>query len=386
MKPGSMWCNLYTKELIAARVFTTEKLIFIVIYITKKKSREVVFFLISNKSMPSKTATFVFVFCVYMLLTCVSVICCVLSFSNNEQNTHLTGKVIELIDKNNWPETYDILLNQTTHDPENFEVYNTATAQLQNTFVWPRSSQVNIIQDQGKTNMCVLFAICWMLGSRNKSNKIHLMLSVQQIIDCKTGQTDNGTTFDQIEPYVQQTGLALDSEWPFLNSVVNQCRRPLPSHRLYGSAIKKFHLKSDDYTATIVKMQTDIYLNGPICSTIKIYRDFIEKYIASTTVEGLCFPVIYTPEVNQQLLGYHAINIVGWLKPNSSNFENACWVCITSWGNGFPKNQHPLYPNNFFIQMGTNCCSIEEYSVSAVPSNEPTQLSKFNRINGFNIG
>ncbi|KAK7584068.1 hypothetical protein V9T40_005031 [Parthenolecanium corni] len=89
----------------------------------------------------------------------------------------------------------------------------------------------------------------------------------------------------------------------------------------------------------------DIYNNGPVIATVKVYEDFM--YYRSG---------IYQYTTGEQL-GGHAVKIIGWGVENGVKY----WLCVNSWGSSWGENGF------FKIKRGNNECGIEERFNAGIP-------------------
>ena len=93
------------------------------------------------------------------------------------------------------------------------------------------------------------------------------------------------------------------------------------------------------------EIMTEIYERGSIESNFLVYEDFVNYR------EG-----VYQ-HVEGELLGGHAIKIIGWGVENGVKY----WLCVNSW------NEHWGDKGTFKILRGENHCRIEYNIVTGMP-------------------
>ena len=96
----------------------------------------------------------------------------------------------------------------------------------------------------------------------------------------------------------------------------------------------------------MVLIKEDIYLHGPIESGFYVYSDF-KDYKSG----------VYQRGKHTQLLGGHAVKIIGWGKENDTEY----WIVANSWGETWGENGY------FRIAFGE--CGIENV-ISGTPKLE----------------
>ncbi|OUW95967.1 MAG: hypothetical protein CBD97_02120 [Pelagibacteraceae bacterium TMED237] len=117
------------------------------------------------------------------------------------------------------------------------------------------------------------------------------------------------------------------------------------NYSILGTKTKKFD-------ASVKQIEIEIYKWGPVCTAMLVYPSF---YTFDPKKE------IYEPEDQEDqedIIGGHAIEIVGWGKENGKNF----WQVKNSWGTEWGINGY------FKILKGENTCLIEENCVAMQPN------------------
>lgn len=129
-----------------------------------------------------------------------------------------------------------------------------------------------------------------------------------------------------------------------------------------------FYYSIKDSVTCNENIMYDIFTFGPITTTFRVYRDF---YDFNAKSDG----VYETDENPSQLVGGHAVCIVGWGEykdPKTSAMIPFWWV-KNSWGDDYGIKGY------FRMRRGKNMCGIEENVVGIIPNTYPqseTELSK----------
>lgn len=247
---------------------------------------------------------------------------------------------------------------------------------LPNSFAY-NYSQLVPLQDQGECFTSSMFAALGMLANRQALNtKKPTMLSVQQYLDCKPWSCGEAQNIPDLLAYAQSVGLVTSQVYPYEMNTSATCmlsNDPPYYKRIHASNIVSLSpttviVGSEDHLYSIRQTQTAIHEDGPVCAVMEVYEDLLMQYrvTAFDTSSGSFTGAIYYPSLTQnRLLGYHAVQVIGWLKPND-DFEGAAWVCVSSWGH-WPPAAWPSFPGMFFVRMGVNACGIESFLTAADP-------------------
>jgi C1A family cysteine protease len=267
--------------------------------------------------------------------------------------------------------------------PTNLKIYPAHTLapkqKLPKTFYF-KTCELVPSNDQGNCQSCTLFASYSMLASRlaiQTGNQAD-MLSVQQALDCMNLPCQDPLTVDVGLNFASSVGIVSAKVYPYQQVGNQPCLIQDSSAyntRVFATTIQSisphdgFTVGSKRHNNTIKRAMSEIYSFGPIVTIIELHSDLLYKYAATAldpkTNTYVCS--IYSPNPNAVTIGYHAINVIGWQKPDPNSYTNACWICVTSWGNSWPQSPWNNYPGAFFMQMGTNCCGMEAQFVAAQP-------------------
>ncbi|XKL62023.1 hypothetical protein PGB90_001856 [Kerria lacca] len=166
-------------------------------------------------------------------------------------------------------------------------------------------------------------------------------------------ESDEGCQPYPIQPCTYSNGRP--NRMPCLNPFTPKCRNKKCTNDWY-----KYRYEPDEYTYKARKykfvnggffetdecaIQKEIYKNGPVTSGFLVLNDFVYYK------EG-----IYNP-VGWNILGAHAVRIVGWGVENNVKY----WIVANSWGRDWGENGW------FRIIRGVNAVWIEDFAISAEP-------------------
>lgn len=247
-------------------------------------------------------------------------------------------------------------------------------------FCW-QPQDLTTVLDQGQCGTCWAHSMVSMLGDRVSAatnGKIRVALDVRQVQECSaylSGATAGGC--DGNDPYTALNSLVTKNyqlraiknyprEYDGKSVNPDSCVKNQPYDGYCVVVSKAFLISAPIITpgdsgnlSNIENMKQHIYNEGPIIGTFEVRSDFMDY-------DGL---TIYEPSdaaMQQEALGLHAIEIVGWGKDPSSGVSY--WVCRNSWGMKWPSRHRPCAGAGFFyMKMGNNSSKMEEYAAGAIP-------------------
>lgn len=113
----------------------------------------------------------------------------------------------------------------------------------------------------------------------------------------------------------------------------------------------RFYRSNDVYAieSDEQKIMIDIYRWGPVCAGFAVYESFITKYDGKTIYMG--------PLKGEQMMGGHAIRIVGWGRENNVDY----WWIANSWGEKWGTSGY------FRMKRMIPECQLEQNVVSMKP-------------------
>ena len=231
-----------------------------------------------------------------------------LYYNKNDSIEYDSKKIREIINKNNFPETYNFF--------EDTKVQK-------------------IVKNQGSCGSCWSFASTTSLSYRFNKLGYDLNLSPQEplscfIKSCNEGSTavnayfnlvKNGTVTEECFPYSTEDGTEIED-------CIETCKD--------GSEYKKYYAKNcfstindlskDNYYDIVSIIMKQLVNYGPLMSSIKVYNDFYK-----INFERDCSNFIYSNNDNSQDYSGHALVIVGYGYEQSKYY----WLAQNSWGETF---------------------------------------------------
>jgi cathepsin B len=105
------------------------------------------------------------------------------------------------------------------------------------------------------------------------------------------------------------------------------------------------------------QIRTEIFNNGSVEAAFDVYDDGFETYSGG----------IYVPDETQELLGGHAVKIIGWGIENG----NPYWIVVNSW------NEDWGVGGTFKIRRGTNAAGFESQIVAGKPKSSASEGINF---------
>lgn len=203
---------------------------------------------------------------------------------------------------------------------------------------------IHPIRNQLNCGACWAFASTDVLSDRlciKSKRAINVVLSVQDPIDCDTNELgcdggylektwqyliNKGTLSDQCKPYVSGYG--------HVEPCTSTCSNPLISNIRYRAyQYRRFQYVND--------IKTEIISYGPVETGFLVYDDFM-SYSGG----------IYKKTSNN-LLGGHAVRVVGWGIENNDEY----WIVANSWGSSWGEE-------GFFRIAINNCCNFESQVIA----------------------
>jgi cathepsin B len=199
---------------------------------------------------------------------------------------------------------------------------------------------------------------CWAFGATESfrdriciapKNPTNVNLSPQWVVSCD--QTDYGCQGGYLQnawQFMAGTGVVTNNCDPYTSQNGNVA--PCPSSCVDSSNINTKYFVNANSIQTLTdapSMQTAIMKNGPVEAAFSVYQDFF-SYTSGVYVH-----------TSGQLMGGHAIKIVGWGVDTSSNQDY--WIVYNSWGTSWGMN------GLFWILRGANECGIESNCVIGLP-------------------
>jgi len=225
---------------------------------------------------------------------------------------------------------------------------------------WPVcADNIGNILNQGQCGSCWAFSSSEALSNRlciASNGQINVTLSPQALVSCDIygNQGCNGGIPQLAWEYMELHGLPTYSCFPYTSGAAGE----------NGKCVKTC-ADNGDYTLyrakpltqktlnSVEEIQANIMEFGPVVGTMEVYQDFM-SYTSGVYVR-----------TSNDLLGGHAIKIVGWGTDPASGLKY--WKVANSWGYDWGMNGY------FLIERGTNECGIDSDASAAAGKVTGTQ-------------
>jgi len=193
---------------------------------------------------------------------------------------------------------------------------------------WPQCK--GAIRDQGQCGSCWAFGAVEAFDDRiciaRKSASVTFS-SPQALVDCDTQEYGCGGGWpEKAWGYLRDNGIPSEKCYPY-KAYDQNCNKKCAD----GSAWTVTKATSVHTYSSTDDAKTDIQAVGPIETWFAVYQDFLNYHSG-----------IYTP-TSPTLLGYHAVEIIGWGVEGGVNF----WTAANSWGGSWGDKGY------FKIKAGT---------------------------------
>lgn len=242
---------------------------------------------------------------------------------------------------------------------------------------WPNCPTLQQIRDQGSCGSCWAFGAVEAISDRlciQSGGKVSLEISAEDLLTCcddcgmgcfggypsaawefwtKTGLVTGGLydskvgcrpyTISACEHHVNGTRPPCQGETE-TPKCVQQC---IDGYSLSYPKDKHFGQKSYSVPSEQEQIMTELYKNGPVEAAFSVYEDF-PQYKSG----------VYQ-HVTGEMLGGHAIKLLGWGEENGTPY----WLAANSWNNDWGDKGF------FKIRRGNDECGIESEVVAGIPLN-----------------
>lgn len=212
---------------------------------------------------------------------------------------------------------------------------------------WPNC--IHPIRDQGKCGSCWAFAATEVLSDRfciASHERTNVVLSPQDLVSCDYFDLGchGGNPFLSWV-FLRYFGVVTESCKPYTSGEGKVEKCPLfKSECKDGSTFRKFKAATiGKVSKTINDIKRRLMEEGPMETGFQVYSDFM-NYKGGIYVK-----------TSNQLLGGHAVKIVGWGIEDGTEY----WIVANSWGTSWGEN------GSFRIKMGE--CGIDANVIAANP-------------------
>ena len=194
--------------------------------------------------------------------------------------------------------------------------------------------------DQGPCNSCYAFATAAAFGARlcRAYPEIagNVVISPQQIMDCTNG-CNGGSELDAYQSLANRPGVELWCD-PYTQSQQACGAGVCGASNLFGVVPGSVRQVGGAGAYNILQMQMELVQGGPGVMSMTVFNDLF-AYAGG----------IYTPSATAQLVGGHAVSLVGWGVDQGAPY----WILQNSWGKGWGEGGF------FRIARGVDASGIE---------------------------
>ena len=168
---------------------------------------------------------------------------------------------------------------------------------------------------------------------------------------------DDCVSQKRMQTLVEKTG-----ELPLCQTLAgpmhNMCQESVPpslprrAQRVWP--VLDFYLvsESENLNTLAEGIKHDLYTHGPLVVGFNLYWDFVNEY------KGIG---VYVPRPNQEILGGHAVKVLGWGTVQQKKQTIRYWLCANSWGSTWGDKGY------FKMEMANPLLDIERNHISIVP-------------------
>ena len=212
---------------------------------------------------------------------------------------------------------------------------------------WPGC--VHPIRDQGACGSCWAHAASEVLSDRfciASSGSVNVVLSPQEMVSCDYFDLGcNGGMLSNSWTYLRYFGIATDGCQPYKSAQGSVPWCPFFSWKCQdGTSYRKYKAKGFYLLPTINQIKANIVSSGPVEAAFYVYSDFM-NYKSG----------VYKRQSNQ-MLGGHAVKVVGWGVENGVEH----WIVANSWG--------PSWGETGFFRIAFGECGIDGSVIAGDPS------------------
>lgn len=236
---------------------------------------------------------------------------------------------------------------------------------------WPDCKSMRFVRNQATCGSCWAFSTAEAISDRiciQSNGTQQPIISVEDILSC-CGSTcgmgcQGGYTIEALR-FWKSSGAVTGGDYsgagcmpysfapckksPCVESSTPSCKTTCQEKYTTAEYKTDKHYGTTAYklsttTNAVATIQYEIYHNGPVVASYKVYEDFYQYKSG-----------VYH-YVSGKLVGGHAVKIIGWGTENEVDY----WLVANSWGSSFGDNGF------FKIRRGTNECQIEGNVVAGV--------------------
>lgn len=205
------------------------------------------------------------------------------------------------------------------------------------------------VKDQGQCGSCWAFAAIVVVEFNHcvKFGNKPVLLSEEQLVDCSTVNYGcNGGWQDEALKYIATNGKGsfTDASYPYIASggTAGQCK----TTGITGATISTTKPVTYLPAGNVAAIKAVLDSRNLVTVDIAVVSSFM-NYASGVYVE---------PNCNSNILGYHAITVVGYGTNAATNTNY--WIIRNSWSAGWGQGGY------IFFKSGVNQCGVEDYPVA----------------------
>ena len=189
------------------------------------------------------------------------------------------------------------------------------------------------VKNQARCGCCWSHSATTALAYRYQKLGLDIDLSPQDALSCYIKDCDSGNYIIDSQLNLVKNGTVTEECLPF-SSADGKTIEKCPTTCKDGSPIKKYYAQNAYMTQNyysqstfldiVVIIMDQLLTNGPVVTAIDVYEDFINLHMDPER----CHNEVYTYDGKSELLGGHAITIVGYGFLNGKYY----WLVQNSWG------------------------------------------------------
>jgi len=273
----------------------------------------------------------------------------------NEQDPHAEYAISEFSDltQDQFSNRFLMKIDMSTMPDEPVDARRHARSQQKRntgtppaSYDWRTVKAVSAVKNQGACGSCWAFSAAEAIESQrflNNPNRLMLLLSPQQIVDCDTsdwgcGGGWPGTAFNYI---IKAGGIMTNKTYPYTsasNAVAGNCKKS--SGVL--TKLTSWAYSSKAGALNEAQMLSDLWEYGPLSVCLSAdnwtyYRGGIFSLATGTSLD-------------------HCVQLVGWGTASGVPY----WTLRNQWGTSFGENGY------IRIKRGTNACLIANYAIRPI--------------------
>lgn len=197
--------------------------------------------------------------------------------------------------------------------------------------------QLPAVYDQGQLGSCTANAVAgaseflWMkVGQKITPSRLFIYYN-ERVIEGTVKQDSGASLRDGIKT-LSQYGVVPESEWPYvISKFANK-----PTAKVYADAVKHKALVYRSVSQNLTDMKSVLASGYPFVIGISVYESFESDAVAASGIVPM-------PAQNEQLMGGHALLVVGYRNSTSS------FIVRNSWGSNWGEKGYCHIPFSYLL-------------------------------------